>query len=214
MIHKNPKFDLRLKYRKALEVSVIIALALIIVAFMFFPHVETPVMASLVPQEVITTEPIDPTAQPLRPPPPPRPPIPIESPIDEPLPNAPIFPGSELIPDKSAPPPVTWKGGDDEKVFRIVEENPVPIGGIAAIRAEVKYPELAKRLGIEGTVTVVAFVNEEGIVVKAKVFKGIGVGCDEAAVDAVKRVRFEPGRQRGKPVKARVSIPIVFRLKH
>ena len=37
-------------------------------------------------------------------------------------------------------------------------------------------------------------------------------GCDEMAVDAVKQTKFNPGKQKGKPVKVQVTIPIVFKL--
>ena len=46
----------------------------------------------------------------------------------------------------------------------------------------------------------------------AKVLNGIGGGCDEMAVDAVKKTKFNPGTQNGKPVKVQVTIPIVFKL--
>ncbi len=89
---------------------------------------------------------------------------------------------------------------------------PEPIGGIKAIQDKVVYPEIAKRAGIEGKVYVLAFINEEGKVVKARVLKGIGGGCDQAAMKAVEETVFTPGRQRGKAVKTQVSIPIIFRL--
>ncbi len=96
--------------------------------------------------------------------------------------------------------------------FVAVEEMPEPIGGIAAIQEKIAYPEIAKRAGVEGKVYVLAFVDEEGNVRKAQIIKGIGAGCDEAALDAVLKSKFKPGRQRGKPVKVQVSIPIVFKL--
>ena len=46
----------------------------------------------------------------------------------------------------------------------------------------------------------------------AKVIKGVGGGLDEAALDAIKQTKFTPGKQKGKPVKVQVSIPIVFKL--
>lgn len=96
--------------------------------------------------------------------------------------------------------------------FVAVEEMPEPIGGIGAIQQLIVYPEIAKRAGVEGKVYVLAFVDESGNVTGAKIIKGIGAGCDEAALDAVKQVKFRPGKQRGKPVKVQVSIPIVFKL--
>ncbi|MCW8850474.1 MAG: energy transducer TonB, partial [Melioribacteraceae bacterium] len=93
-----------------------------------------------------------------------------------------------------------------------VEEMPNPIGGIAAIQQKIIYPEIAKRAGVQGRVYVKAFVDESGVVRKAEVIKGIGAGCDEAAIDAVLKTRFSPGKQRGKPVRVQVSIPILFKL--
>jgi protein TonB len=96
--------------------------------------------------------------------------------------------------------------------FVAVEEMPEPIGGIEAIQSKIVYPEIAKRAGVEGKVYVLAFVDENGTVTKAVVLKGVGAGLDEAALNAVKATKFKPGKQRGKPVKVQVSIPIVFKL--
>ena len=91
-----------------------------------------------------------------------------------------------------------------DKYFVAVEEMPEPIGGIAAIQKNIKYPEIAKRAGIEGRVYIQAFIDENGNVTRANVLKGIGAGCDEAAMNAIKKVKFIPGRQRGIPVKVQV----------
>lgn len=96
--------------------------------------------------------------------------------------------------------------------FIAVEEMPEPIGGIAAIQSKIVYPDIAIRAGVEGKVYVLAFVNEEGMVTKTEVIKGIGAGCDEAALSAVKATRFKPGKQRGTPVKVQISIPVIFKL--
>ena len=98
------------------------------------------------------------------------------------------------------------------KYFVAVEEMPEPIGGIQAIQSKIVYPEIAKRAGVEGKVYVLAFVDEHGTVADAKIIKGIGAGCDEAALNAVIQTKFKPGKQRGVPVKVQVSIPIIFRL--
>ncbi len=102
--------------------------------------------------------------------------------------------------------------GEKDIYFVAVEEMPEPIGGIQSIQSKIKYPEIAKRAGIEGKVYVLAFINETGDVTDAKIIKGIGAGCDETAIDAIKQTKFTPGKQRGKPVKTQVSIPIVFKL--
>jgi TonB family protein len=100
-----------------------------------------------------------------------------------------------------------------ERYFDIVEEMPEIIGGLESIQRNLVYPETAIRAGVQGTVLVMAFVDENGNVERAEVVRGIGAGCDEAAVSAVMKVKFKPGKLNGKPVKARVLIPINFKLR-
>lgn len=92
------------------------------------------------------------------------------------------------------------------------EIMPELIGGFHSIQEKIKYPEIAKRAGIEGNVYVLALIDENGEVANARIIKGIGGGCDEAALNAVKAVKFIPGKKDGKPVKVQVSIPIAFKL--
>ncbi len=96
--------------------------------------------------------------------------------------------------------------------FVAVEQMPELIGGLAAIQKNIRYPEIAKRAGIEGKVYVKAYIDENGDVVKTEVVKGIGAGIDEAAQDAILKTKFKPGMQRGKNVKTQVMIPIQFKL--
>jgi len=98
------------------------------------------------------------------------------------------------------------------KYLIAADEMPEPIGGLASIQKNIRYPQLAKLAGIEGKVYVLAFLDEVGNVANARVIKGIGAGCDEAALEAVKIVKFTPARNNGKPVKVQVTIPIVFKL--
>ncbi|MFA3783323.1 energy transducer TonB [Melioribacteraceae bacterium 4301-Me] len=93
------------------------------------------------------------------------------------------------------------------------EQMPSPIGGIAEIAKKIVYPEAAKQAGIEGKVFVKAYVDEKGNVVKAEIIKGIGYGCDEAAINAVNNTKFTPGVKDGKPVKTQVAVPILFKIK-
>ncbi len=100
----------------------------------------------------------------------------------------------------------------NEDYFVKVEEMPVPIGGLESIQEKIHYPEIAKRAGIEGRVFVKAYIDEKGNVVEIEILKGLGGGCNEVAAEAVKNTKFKPGRQRGKPVKVQVTIPISFKL--
>jgi TonB family protein len=101
---------------------------------------------------------------------------------------------------------------NDGDFFIVVEKMPKLIDGMAAIQAKVQYPEMARRAGIEGRVTIQFIVNEQGDVENAKVVKGIGGGADEEALKVVKQAKFEPGVQRGRPVRVRYALSINFRL--
>ncbi len=214
MRFKKPIADLRATYKRVLEISIIISLAILIFAFKFFPHLEDKGMALEGPQELFTVEDIQQTKQENRPPPPPKPPIPIEAPSDDVLEDIEIEDTEiDFEAEIEAPPPPKEEREEEPTYFVAVEEMPAPIGGIKSIQEKIVYPEIAKRAGVEGKVYILAFVNEQGEVTKAQVIKGIGAGCDEAALNAVLKTRFTPGKQRGKPVKVQVSIPIVFKLK-
>lgn len=213
-LKKNPEVDLRRKYKRVFETSIIISLTFLILAFKFFPSMNKTKVELEGPQELLMVEDIENTKQEAAPPPPPKPPIPIEAPSDDVLEDIEIS-ETELDVDavvESAPPPPQIEEETEPVFFVAVEEMPEPIGGIAAIEARITYPDIALRAGIQGRVFIRAFVDEGGNVSKAEVLKGIGAGCDQAAIDAVMKTKFKPGRQRGKPVKVQVSLPIVFRI--
>ncbi len=102
---------------------------------------------------------------------------------------------------------------NENKYFIAVNQMPEPIGGITAIQKNIIYPESAKKEGIQGRVYVKAYIDEQGDVSKVDLIKGIGADCDESAMMAVKKTKFKPGMQNGKPVKVQVAVPILFELK-
>jgi len=216
-LKKNPKVDLKLKYQRVLETCVIISLAFLVIAFKYFPDVKTEEVKLEAPQELVNVEDVEVTKQETAPPPPPKPPIPIEAPSDDVLEDIEIADTEiDLTEEISAPPPPPVQEEEVEEeepaFFVAVEEMPEPVGGIAKIQSNIVYPEIAKRAGVQGRVFVKAFVDENGNVQKVELIKGIGAGCDEAAMEAVKKTKFKPGKQRGKPVRVQVSIPILFKL--
>lgn len=95
-----------------------------------------------------------------------------------------------------------------EEYFVIVEQMPKLIGGMANLQNKVKYPEMARRVDIQGRVTVQFIVNEEGNVEDAKVVRSIGAGCDEEVLKVVKEAKFEPGMQRGNPVRVQYALSL------
>ncbi len=98
------------------------------------------------------------------------------------------------------------------EVFVVVEEMPKLIGGLESLMADLTYPELARRAGIEGTVFVQLIVDKDGSVYDAEVVKGAHEALDAAALEAVRKARFEPGLQRGEPVRVRYALPVRFQL--
>ena len=113
---------------------------------------------------------------------------------------------------QSPPPPPTHPSFEDIEYFVVVEEMPELIGGLAQLQSQIRYPEMARRAGIEGRVYVQFIVNERGDVVNPVVIRGIGGGADEEALKAVSAAKFKPGVQRGQAVNVLYSLPIVFRL--
>ncbi len=168
------------------------------------------------------------------PPPPvePPPPVKIESvqftqleAVDEPVEEPP--PTQETLVETNAgtvtqegekgeePPPVV---DEEPQIFTIVEEMPSFPGGEAELfkylGKTVKYPPMAQDAGITGVVYMTFVVDENGKVKDPKVLRGIGGGCDEEAIRVVKAMpAWEPGKQRGKPVRVQYNLPIRFTLK-
>ncbi len=100
-----------------------------------------------------------------------------------------------------------------EEYAAVAEVPPSPVGGDAAIYKNISYPEMAKNAHLEGKVYVLVLINEKGAVDDAKVIKGIGLGCDEAAIGAIKKAKFNPGKNGGNPIKAKLTMAINFKLK-
>ncbi|MYE05538.1 MAG: energy transducer TonB [Bacteroidetes bacterium SB0662_bin_6] len=217
-LHKEDKFNLKNKYTLYMEAGLIVTLGILIVAFRADWSNKSDFEIVLPEQEQITMEEIQQTQQIEQPPPPPKPPVPVEVPNDEILEDDILDLDASLDLDAPAaalppPPPPPEEEDEEPEIFVIVEQMPEPIGGIAAIQAEVKYPEIARKAGVEGRVFLQFVVNEQGNVQDVVVSRGIGAGCDEEAIRAVEQAKFTPGKQRGKPVKVRMSLPITFKLK-
>ena len=101
---------------------------------------------------------------------------------------------------------------DDEGIYLMCEKMPELIGGMDGLQKKIRYPLQAKTLGVQGVVYVQAIINEEGIVESHKLAKKLGAGCDEEAIRVLKKSKFKPGYDKGKPVKVRFTLPIFFRL--
>ena len=105
-----------------------------------------------------------------------------------------------------------FPSGKDELYKPFAQVMPEPEGGIEAIYSKIKYPETAQKAGVQGKVYLLIYINENGSVDDVKVLKGLGAGCDEAAVEAIKGTKFSPGKDNGVAIKVKLSLPITFKL--
>lgn len=81
------------------------------------------------------------------------------------------------------------------------------------VAKNLKYPAKAQRMQVEGKVILQFIVEKDGSFTDVKVLRGIGAGCDEEALRVIQRAKpWNPGKQRGRPVRQRMVIPIHFRL--
>lgn len=138
-------------------------------------------------------------------------------PIPDPTPDEPepIVELEEIQPEIDLP--------DTDAIFGIPDappaepQGPIMVGGdvqapVKISGADPTYTEIARRARIEGVVIVQAIVNKEGIVENVKVLKGLPMGLDQSAVDAVKRWRFEPATLHGTPVDVYYTLTVNFQL--
>jgi len=104
-----------------------------------------------------------------------------------------------------------------DQIFLVVEEPASFPGGMSAwgehLKNTIKYPQEAKKLSVEGAVFLSFIVNEDGSIEDIEVQRGIGGGCDEQAVNALlESPNWIPGKQRGKEVKTKMQVRVVFKL--
>lgn len=105
----------------------------------------------------------------------------------------------------------------DDEVFVFVEEQAEFPGGMEAMYAYIQknlvYPEKAKAEGIEGRVFVTFTIEKDGSISNILIKRAIGGGCEEAVVEMIKNMpKWNPGKQKGKPVRFQFTLPIKFEL--
>ena len=106
---------------------------------------------------------------------------------------------------------------EDDEVFMVVEDAPEFPGGIEAllkyIKDNMKYPAICRENNIQGRVIVQFVVNKDGRIVEPEVVKGVHPSLDKEALRVVSGMpSWKPGKQRGKEVRVKYSVPINFRL--
>ena len=219
---KNKNADVHQLRGMLFSLSLTITLGLIITAFEWKSTGDNN-SVDLTKYDTVTDELLDipPTEQP--PPPPPQSIVPkiVEVPDEEEiiedvevLIDVEMKATSEVV---KVTPIATIEKEESDEIFVIVEEQPEFPGGQAEfmkfVVANMRYPRQARSMGVEGRVFVKAVVGKDGKLTDIEVMKGIGAGCDEEAIRVVSQSPpWKPGRQRGREVRTRIVIPLVFKL--
>ena len=104
-----------------------------------------------------------------------------------------------------------------DDIYQVVEEQPLFPGGMDKmaefLQANIKYPALCKKEGIQGRVIVQFVVNKDGSICDAKVVKSAHPQLDAEALRVISSMpRWIPGKQKGKNVRVRYTLPVHFRL--
>ena len=219
-IKKYPKYDLENYHQLFLNIGLIVALTAVIIAFEWRTYDRGAGMdLGVIEDNFEDLLEIPPTEQPPPPPPVIQQPEIIEVPDEEEIEEEieielDVEFEEELIVEE-----LVFEEPEEEveEIFTIVEDQPTYPGGIGAfykyVATNLRYPAQARRMGIAGKVFVQFVVEKDGRLTDVQILKGIGAGCDEEALRVIKKSKaWKPGRQRGRPVKVRMIIPINFRL--
>ena len=199
---------LKEKYSTVLRVGILMACVLTLLGFYNLQRFENNIDIETDGQIIIENIEIPETQQFETPPPPARPSIPVESEDDD-LADDLTIEETDLdnFDSWDAPPPPP--SGPQVK-FIPYDKPPVPLMPIRPV-----YPDIAQEAGIEGQVIVQCFIDKKGKVTETIVLKGIpNTGLNESAVDALRKTRFRPAKQRETKVGVWITIPINFTLQN
>jgi protein TonB len=106
---------------------------------------------------------------------------------------------------------------EEQQIFQVVEEMPEFPGGMAEcmkwLSKNMKYPTISQENGVQGRVIVQFVVNRDGSIVDAVVARGVDPYLDKEALRVVGLMpKWKPGKQRGKEVRVKYTLPVMFRL--
>tara|TARA_B110000914_G_C15479392_1_gene454853 strand:- start:1162 stop:1539 length:378 start_codon:yes stop_codon:yes gene_type:complete len=102
---------------------------------------------------------------------------------------------------------------DDKGIYLTAEKMPAIKGGMAAIGKKIRYPKIAREMGIQGVVYVGFVVTSEGKISEPKVLRSLAKPLDQEALRLIAEdVKFTPGYHQGNAVPVRMVLPIRFRL--
>ncbi len=229
-VKKSPKADLEGKKSTWLLIGYVIVLAFMFVAFEWSERDKKVIMEQQV-VEVTFEEEIMPITE--TPPDPTAPPQPVEAPkvaelleivddaqeveestdilTEDNLPTAPV--NMNVVPVQV----IEEEQPVEQEIFEVVENMPEFPGGNAALMQylakNITYPTIAQENGTQGRVIIQFVVNQDGSIVDAKVARSVDPYLDKEALRVINAMpKWKPGMQRGKPVRVKFTVPVMFRL--
>ena len=116
--------------------------------------------------------------------------------------------------DLSEIPPPPEPPDEGVPVFIAYDEAPQIVGGMSALQKHLKYPRMAHISGLEGVVVVKVLVGLDGKTERAEILKAkpANMGFEESAMEALKKVKWRPAKQRDRDIRVWVAIPVQFSL--
>lgn len=225
-VKKSPKADLEGKFTTHLLAGAILALAVMFIAFEWSEREKRIAVDSGITEVVFEEEiiPITEQEQPKQAPPPPEAPK-VEEVLEIMDNDAKVEESTIQASDdtqaavevKYTPVEVEEEEVEEQQIFQVVEEMPSFPGGTAEcmkfLSKNIKYPTISQENGVQGRVIVQFVVNTDGSIVDAVVARGVDPYLDKEALRVVSMMpKWTPGKQRGKAVRVRYTLPVMFRL--
>jgi len=221
-LKKNPKVDLSKKTGLFLNIGFVVSLLLVNVAFEWKSYDKSDLLdLGQINDDFEEMTEVPLTQQPPPPPPKIKQPEIIEVPDEEEIEEEIEVDLDVEITEETEIEEIVFEEPVEEEetdeIFQIVENPATFKGGIGAfyqyVQKNMKYPSQAQRMGLEGKVFVEFVVGKDGKITDVRVLRGIGAGCDEEAIKVLKNSpAWTAGRQRGRPVRQRMVLPITFKL--
>ena len=225
-IKKSPKADLEGKKTTGVLIGLVLILAAMFVAFEWTER-DVVITADSGIQEVAFEEemvPITEQEEPKQAPPPPEAPKVEEvlqiadndANVEETTIQSNEDKG-EAVEIKYVPAVVEEEEVEEQQIFQVVEEMPEFPGGMAEcmkfLAKNIKYPTIAQENGVQGRVIVQFVVNNDGTIVDPVVVRSVDPYLDKEALRVIKAMpKWKPGKQRGKAVRVKYTVPVTFRL--
>lgn len=227
-VKKSPKADLERTKLTSILMGMVVALAVLFVGFEW-SNSDIEIAEAGGVGDIIAEEEVEITRQDNTPPPPPPPPAPVAADIlkvvddDVKLDDVDIVSSEDdqaLAQVQNYTPPAVVQEEEEESsqtIFTVVEKMPEFPGGQAALlnylSKAIKYPIIAQENGLSGRVSIQFTVNKDGSIVDAEVVRGVDPSLDKEALRVINAMpKWKPGEQRGKPVRVKFTVPVIFRL--